>query len=190
MKEKQHTVIARSYATALFNASHKQGTLQRLREEAKVLGQLLTKKNGEQTHFLYFLMDPQQATESKVEMVRRVMKTRFSPLMVNLINGAIVRDRARYLPSIMEVFLQKIEEAEGIFHARVESAHELTFQEKLQLKKALESYTKAKLNIDYEINPDLIGGLVFRFKDVLIDGSLRRELKDLGNRLMRTQVLG
>lgn len=84
--------------------------------------------------------------------------------------------------------IQKAFEAEtnrraGIVDAVIASAHELSAQEKSQLTQVLERVTGKKVQAQYELNPQLIGGAAVRIGSTIYDGSVRERL----NRL-RTQL--
>lgn len=180
--ETEATLIIRSYAEALFNTSRKQGIVTRLIDEAKMLDKLLEQEPS----FRYFLEGPQIPTEDKHAVIAKVLKDRLNPLMFKLLSLIVDRERALYLQEILTEFQEVAERAEGIFPATVVSARELGFQEKLKLKTTMEKYTGSHLRIRYRLEPSLLGGIVFRFRDTLIDGSLQSKLKDLRNRLSAT----
>jgi F-type H+-transporting ATPase subunit delta len=189
MSRQQTSIVAASYAEALFRAARKQGILQRLQEECRVLSQVIKSGSGERSSLQVFIEDPQRPTEHKLELVDKVLKGRLNPLLVNLLRMLVERERCEFLKQILQLIQDKIEEAEGIFEAKVESAAELGFQEKLKLKAALEKFTNACLRLEYEVNPNLIGGLVFRFRDTLIDGSIQYGLQDLKRKMLEVRVL-
>ena len=184
MKQKQYTLIARSYAAALFGATRKQGILQRVREECRILAQTAERSPS----LLTFLDSPQVTTEQKFELLDKVFKTRFHEMLLLLLRMLVVRDRTGHLVEILERFEELVELAEGYHRAQVTSAHTLGFQDRLKLKSVLEKYTKFHLNIDYEVDPYLIGGVVFRADDLRIDGSLRGGLDEVRRRLSLVQI--
>lgn len=184
INQRQYSLIAKSYAQALFNGARKQGTLQRVGDEAKGLASVATKL----PRLLVFLDNPRVATEKKLELISNSLRARLSPLMMNLLIALIRRDRTGQLPDVLARFQELVEEAEGIQHAVVESAVELSFGDKLRLKGTLEKYTGSRLRIDYNVNPALIGGLVFRYRDLLVDSSISSGLADLRRRLLGAQL--
>jgi F-type H+-transporting ATPase subunit delta len=184
--QRQYSPIASSYATALFRAARRQGIVQRLMEETRVLREVLSRT----ADIDVFMSNPRVASEDKHALIDTVFKTRLSPLLMNVLHLSIDRDRTLLLDQMLERFQDLVEESEGIHHAIIETARELGFQEKLQLKAALEKFTASKLRIEYAVDPALIGGIVFRYGDTLIDSSIRRGLGQIAQRLRSTQVLG
>ena len=184
--QQQYSLVARSYATALFRTAQKQGILQRVREECRVLGEVA---RGKQKGLTIFMESPQISTEDKMAVFDRVLRPRVSQVLLKLIHLLVTRERRGVFADITELFELMVEEAEGIDHATVETARELRMQDKLRLKDALEKYTRRRLKIDFVVDPRLIGGLIFRYGDVLIDNSLRHGLDEIQERLRKTQVI-
>ena len=186
IKQREYSLVARSYATALFRSAQKQGILQRLQEECRVLLEVA----GTSPRLKIFLENPQRPTEHKLELLDKVLKPRLSPMLITLIHLLVVRDRTGLFSEIIELFDKMVEEAEGIHHAIIQTARELGMQDKLRLKEALETFTSHRLKINFLVDPNLIGGLVFRYRDVLIDTSLSSGLAEIRERLLGTQILG
>ena len=177
--ESENLVVG-SYAQALFNCGRAQGVIQRMIEDSNALATILQ----QQPMFQNFLEGPQISTAKKHDVVDKVIKGKINPLLLNLLYLMIDRERAVLLPRILQEFREVAERAEGIYPATVTSARELGFQEKLRLKGALEKYTHCQLRIRYRVAPHLFGGIVFRFRDVLIDSSVRHGLDELRKRFM------
>lgn len=172
------SIRAHSYAQALFNAGRTQGVVQRLVEESKMVAALL----AQQPTFRHFIEGPQISREKKRALVDTAFKNRVNPLLLNLLYMMVDRERAGILGDVLTEFQEVVERAEGTWPATISSARELGFQEKLKLKTALEKYTGFHLRLKYQVQPALMGGIVFRFRDVLIDGSVRRGLDRLRRR--------
>lgn len=167
-----------SYAQALFNVGQSQGVGAALLDESRELAATLKK----QPRLAFFLESPQIGTEKKHALLDKVFKKKLNPLLLNLLRILVNRERGILLSGILAEFEEIAERADGIWPARVSAARELGADERKKIQKALEKYTHSKLKIGYDVKPDLIGGLVFRFKDILVDGSIRHHLKRLRER--------
>jgi F-type H+-transporting ATPase subunit delta len=84
---------------------------------------------------------------------------------------------------IHEVYTEKLNQLENISEASVESANELPEAEKKKLKSVFEKQTGRKLNVHYEVNPSLLGGVVTRIGNHVYDGSIQTQLKHLESTL-------
>lgn len=184
MKQRQYSPIERTYAEALLGAARRLGVVARAQEEARALLKVL-KQNP---RLRLFLESPHIDAQEKSALLERVFKGRLTPVMMNLLQVLSARRRTTYLDETLELFQTLVEESEGIWRVDVTTAHELSMQEKLDLKGALEKYTKRQLNLDYNIDSRLIGGLVCRLRDFQIDASLRNGLEGLRWRMLHTTL--
>jgi F-type H+-transporting ATPase subunit delta len=105
------------------------------------------------------------------------------PTSLNLARVLIANDRVDYAPAIRDFFQAMLDARRGVVHARVTSAVPLADAEKAQLSNKLAAMTGGQVDLQTEVNPDLIGGLVVRIGDRLIDGSVRAKLVALRRQL-------
>lgn len=184
IRQRQRSVIARSYAEALFRAAEKVGAVDELARECETLEEVFRRN----ATTLFYLGSPQVPTEDKVALIDRVFAPRVSPLLTRMLKMMVERERVDYLVETLDYVQELIERARGIYPAIVASALELDAADRQRLQAALERYTGCRLNIEYQVDPNLIGGIVFRFRDTLIDGSLRAGLDNLRRRLLETAL--
>jgi len=109
MMQHQYTVVARTYAEALFAGARRLGIVQRALEEAKALGKIL----GRTPRLATFLDHPRIAREAKLATLERVFRSRISPLMLNLLRTLVTRRRTGHLAEILALFQELGEQAEG-----------------------------------------------------------------------------
>lgn len=167
-----------SYAAALLNVARGQGVIAGMREEAEALEATLKAQPQLQT----FLDGPQIATDKKVSLIERVFKGRVHPVLYNLLQMLIARSRTALLPGVLAEFEETAQRAEGIFPGIVTTARPLDEGERKKLLTALERSAACKLILDFQVRPELLGGVVFRYKDTLVDGSIRHGLNEIKRR--------
>lgn len=168
-----------AYAQSLFNVAKSQGVARQVAEECKALRAALAASPT----FVLFLEGPQIARGQKQRLVRAVFEKKLNPIVLNLFLVTIRRERAGLIPDILEEFQNVAERADGIFPADVTTARELGFQEKLKLKTALEKFARCHLRLNYDVRPEIRGGIIFKFQDSLVDGSIATKLEKLERKL-------
>lgn len=183
MKQRQYSLIANSYAEALYRAARAKGQTQRLFEESRTLAKTIIN----QPQFIVFLQSPQIANQPKHDLIEKVFGS-FSPILLRLLGMLVQRERVGQLTQILERFEELVEQAEGIYPATLSSAVDLGYQEQMALRAVLEKYTGFRLNIHFVVEPRLIGGLIFRCRDLLIDSSLHNALENLRRGLASTTI--
>lgn len=171
--------VVLAYAQSLFNVARSQGVVRQVTEECKALRGIFAASPD----FVRFLAAPQIAREQKKRVVRDTLAKKLNPVVLNLFLVTIQRERGGLIPEILEELQNVAERAEGIYPADVVTARELGFQEKLRLKTALEKFAKCHLRINYNIRPEIRGGIIFKFRDSLVDGSVTTKLEKLERKL-------
>ena len=102
----------------------------------------------------------------------------------NLIQLLLKRGRIEQLPRVAAEFRRLDDRRLGITHATATSATALTPDEVRALTARLEQSTGGRVELRVEVDPSLLGGLVVRIGDRLIDGSVRGRLERLRNQLI------
>ncbi len=106
------------------------------------------------------------------------------PKVLNLIALLLRRGRIEELPRVAAEFRRLDDERQGVTHATATSAAALTRDEVSALTERLEQTTGGRVALDIQVDPSLLGGLVVRVGDRLIDGSVRGRLERLRNQLV------
>ena len=183
MREKD-VPVHDTYAEALIDAVRATGRLDATFEEAIQLSQIL-KAHPELPRFLE---KPAIRNDEKKALIRTVFEGRLSTIMLHLGLLLVDKHRGAMWRDILNRFVELVERERGIFAARVDTAHELSMGERERLKESLERFTKQHLRIRYQTEEDLIGGVRFRYGDMMIDNTVRAFLSQLRVRLERVKV--
>ncbi len=177
-------VVSRRYAAALFSIGKEAGVaeLERYGASLSALGEAVEKTPRLAEAF----RNPVLSTEEKKKVVLSLLdvagggaaEQRFCALLAD-------KNRLQLLPAIAADFSAMLDEARGISRGVVTTAVELDDEHKNSIKNKLESQTERKLELEYVIDPSIIGGIVFRVGDVVYDASLRAQLDNLRESIKR-----
>jgi F-type H+-transporting ATPase subunit delta len=118
----------------------------------------------------------------KLALVERALAG-VDPLVLNLARLLVRRRRTSLGPQIAEAFQELIDRDKGISHATVTSAVPLSPDDKRAVERKLREITGGDVILDTEVDEGILGGLVVRIGDRLIDGSTRSRLIALKQRL-------
>jgi F-type H+-transporting ATPase subunit delta len=121
---------------------------------------------------------------SRLELAVASIGTQISRPVLNLIVLLLRRGRIDQLPRVAQEFARLDDKRQGIVHATVTSAAALSPDEVRALTQRLEQTTGDHVSLEVQVDPSLLGGLVVRIGDRLIDGSVRGRLERLRNRLV------
>jgi len=105
------------------------------------------------------------------------------PDILNLARLLLRRQRTRLAPQIAQAYQEILDKAKGISHATVTSAVPLSDDERREVQQKVEQMTGGTVVIQTEVDESILGGLIVRIGDRLIDGSTRSKLLALRQRL-------
>jgi F-type H+-transporting ATPase subunit delta len=170
---------ARRYAEAAFEVALRDDTVEAWRSELEMAGSIAS---DEQVGRM--LANPAVALETRTEMADSIFGVVVSRPVLNLIGLMIRRGRIEQLPKVATEFNRLDNARQGITVATATSAAPLSPAEIEALTERLETFTGGRVELDVQVDPSLLGGLVVRVGDRLIDGSVRGRLERLRNQLV------
>ena len=125
------------------------------------------------------LTDPRLPVERKQAIISDLLQSRVSTLTLNLVNFVISVGKARDLPAIADRLVQRAASAREKVVAEVRSAIELNEDTVRQLEQKLGDATGKNVEAKVVIDPSILGGIVAKVGDTVIDGSVKGRLADL-----------
>jgi F-type H+-transporting ATPase subunit delta len=170
---------ARRYAEAAFEVALRDGTLERWRAELDLAADVI----GD-PRIVANLANPAIASEKRAATLGEMLSRHVSGPVLNLIQLMLRRGRIEDVQRVASEFRRLDDERQGIVHASVTSAAELTQDEVRALTARLEQTTGGRISLEVDVDPSLLGGLVVRVGDRMIDGSVRGRLERLRNQLL------
>ena len=169
---------ARRYAEAVFGLGEESGTLPQWREDLETLADVARDQGA-----VAVLENAKTPVEQRLALLDRAL-TGMGPLARNLARLLVTRGRFALLPQIAEVFSEMLDERNGVVRAQVTTAVPLSDDEQHAIADRLRTLTAARdVRVQSRVEPTIIGGLIVRVGDRLIDGSTRSRLIQLRRRL-------
>jgi F-type H+-transporting ATPase subunit delta len=170
---------ARRYAEAAFSVAMRDDAVEAWRSELDSAAEIVGEERIGRA-----LANPSIPLETRLATAEDTFGKLVGNKMLNLIGLLLRRGRIEELPRLAAEFRRLDDERQGITHATATSASALTADEVRALTQRLEQYTGGRIQLDVEVDPSLLGGLVVRVGDRLIDGSVRSRLERLRNQLV------
>ena len=169
-------LVSKTYGEALFELVLEKGTMdEALAELNGVLGVL--KEHGELDRLL---THPKISKEEKISVMEQVFKGRISDDVLGFLLILIEKGRYTELPAVADYFISQVREYKNIGTAQVTSAFPVTEAQKKQIEEKLLSTTDyTAFEMEYQTDPSLIGGVIIRIGDRVVDGSVRNKLAKL-----------
>lgn len=178
-------LVSTTYADALFETGIEENTLDNLYDEALSVQQIL-KDNPD---FSRLMNHPKILKEDKEQIMESVFKGRLSDEFTGFLRLIVANKRYADIDSILEYFVLKVKEHKKIGIAYVTTPLELTAAQKEAVsKKLLDTTDYVSMEMNYMIDESLIGGMVIRIGDKVVDSSIRTKLEGLKKELSEIQL--
>ena len=178
-------LVTGTYGEALFELAVEEKKEQLFLDEVTTFIQLL-KENPE---FSVMLNHPKLLKEEKTEVLENVMRGKFSDEFTGFMLLVLSKDRYDEIDGILEFFVSKMKEHMKIGTAYVTSAVSLKDSQKKEIEKRLLETTAYKtMEMNFKVDESIIGGMVIRIGDRVVDSSIKSKLERLTRELQDVQI--
>ncbi|MDQ7833010.1 MAG: F0F1 ATP synthase subunit delta [Desulfovibrionaceae bacterium] len=177
-------IIARRYAKALFSLGLGQGG-DAVSAYGKDLEELAAVLENVPELMRVFANPIFVASEKKAVLDGVLAKLSVSPVVKNFLGLLAEKERLSFLPEIAVYFRTLLDEAQGVVRGRLVTALNLAEARRDQIKSKLEAQTGKKLVLDFAVDPEILGGVMLKVGDKVLDASLRAQLQILKEQIKR-----
>src|SRR5256714_5515827 len=171
--------IARRYAMAIFDIARKQNTIDRTLEDVKEIAQLFAIRK-----LAYLLQEPKIPVQRKETAIRQALGDKVLPTSLNLALLVVQRELVELMPNIASELEQLVLDYKNQAIAEVTTAMKLDDAHTNLIKQALERRTGKTILVETKVQPEILGGVITRIGDQVIDGSIRYRLSALRQQLL------
>lgn len=172
--------IARNYAEALLALARKakdlDGWAEMISDFAAAVEQDATLRR--------FLESPRVSAAQKDEVITKAVQDRVPKLFLEFLRALLRNRRQMLIPEIAVEFANLVDESAGRVHARVTVAKETSAEENNVIARELSRAVGKDVVPHMNVNPAILGGVVVRIGDTVMDGSVRRRLATLRRRML------
>lgn len=173
------SAAARRYAQAVFDIGTEQGTLPAWDTDLRVLRETLESSPA----LIRILENPETVQAEKDRLIERLFADTVSHTAYKFIRLLLHHRRLLLGPQIQEAFEAMYLDAQGIAFADVTTAIPLTPLEEVNVAESLAKITGKTIKLRTHVDPEIIGGILARVGDQLIDGTVTTRLRQLKHRL-------
>lgn len=173
--------VARRYSLALADVVAKTQDAETVTNELKTWAEIMSSNSNLSGAF----SNPAIAHASKEKVLESLIgKTKPSKTTANFLRVLLRNGRLTNLADINQSFAKVLEERAGFVSAKIVSARELSDKEKKDLKSNVEKMTGKKVSLDFDIDQNIIGGVVTTIGSTVYDGSIKTKLENLKQQLV------
>ena len=173
---------ARRYARALFRLAEEESRSREVLRELDALAEVF-EAHPAAREALFRPLHPQRERQRVLEALADRLGS--SPTVRQFCAVLVEHRRLSDFAEIHAEFARLVDVAAGRVQAEVRSAHPLGDAQRDRLRRALAAHTGKEVDLEVTVDPSLIGGVVARVGDLVIDGSLRLQLEQLRTTLTK-----
>lgn len=178
-------LVSKTYGEALFELAVEEEKVDVFMEEITEIRKVL----AQNTDFAKFMNHPKILKEEKLEVLENVFKGRIADELTGFLTLIVTKDRYHEIDAVLDYFLTEIKSYKGIGIAYVTTASALSGpQQKEVEQKLLETTSYQRMEMHYAVDESLIGGMIIRIGDRVVDSSIKTKLNELTKQLMKIQL--
>lgn len=177
--------VAAVYAKALIGSTEKTGKTDAVVDE---LGSLVSEVLVKHPGFEATLGSPRLGADEKLAMIDRVFGDRASQELQTFLKVLCQHERLDCLKEVASEARKIRNDLRNKVAVEVVTAHELTDQQKSDIQHELQVKMSCEVDLTHKIDEDIIGGIVVRVGDTVVDGSVRNQLQQMKSKAVKTVV--
>ena len=178
-------LVSTTYGEALFELAVSENKEDEILSEIGSLKEIL----AENPELSKLMNHPKILKEDKLSVIEEIFRGRVSDELVGFLHLLVVKDRYAEIDEILECFTDKMKKHKGIGVAFVTTPEELSDKLRKDVEKRLLETTDFKtMEMHYDVDESLIGGMVIRIGDRVVDSSVKSKLTKLQSDLLKTQL--
>ncbi len=178
--------VPRRYAKALLTLGKEDGNYKAYGEGLQGFALLLERE----PELKDALLNPVYGREERRKLLLKMIKLlQMSPMLGNLLKLLFDKHRLGAIAGVSQAYQQLMDELEKVSRAKVKAAIPLDEAAQKRLRQALEKLTGTTVVMEVEEDPGIIGGVLARVGDLVLDGSVRTQLFSLKESLIKGEVL-
>jgi F-type H+-transporting ATPase subunit delta len=166
--------IAEVYARALFEVAQEQDKLDEIHEQLDAFAQAV----GENIDLARFFFSPYFSTEDKKDALHKAVDGADDAVM-NFLEALIERHRMPVIFRIRDRFGELWEEERRLLPVEITSAVELDEKTVREIGDSIGKQVDRKVELSSRVDPEILGGVVLRVGNFVLDASIRHRLEQL-----------
>jgi ATP synthase F1 delta subunit len=172
--------IAQVWARALFEVAKEHDLLDQVREDLRAFVDAL----NDSRDLMVFFFSPYFSTQEKKDGLKRAVSGG-EPVFMNFLEALIERHRMPALFRINARYEILWEDERDLLPVEVTSAVELDKATVSSIGDRIGEQTKRTVELSSKVDPDILGGIVLRVGNVILDASIRNRLEQLRKQVAR-----
>ena len=172
---------AKSYSQALYELASEEKKLNDVEEHAISIINLISQSED----FNSLIKDPTNKQDDQINSINIIFERfNLNSLLKKFLNFLVVKRRFFYVEKILKDFVMICSKKRGEISAKLTVAKELNENEINKIKDELSQNFGSNVKLNYNYDPNLIGGLIMQVESVMIDTSIKNKLQKIENKMI------
>jgi len=176
--------VPTTYAQALLDLTA--SDFEKVASEFEELVDVLSKES----RLLDFFSSPLIKAENKVAALEKSMRGKVNNTLVNFLCVLAERDRLSQIAKVYEVYRYLVDRKLGMRSVSVTTAFELDASAKQSVESSLQAYFNSKLHLYFDVEPNVIGGVLVRSEGQEIDATILRKIENVRSIMKSKKFFG
>ena len=172
---------AKSYSQAFYELALEEKNLNDVEDHAVSIIKLISQSED----FNSLIKDPTNKQDDQLNSINIIFeKFNLNNLLKKFLNFLVVKRRFFYVEKILKDFVMICSKNRGEISAKLTVAKELNENEIIKIKDELSKNFGSNVKLNYNYDPNLIGGLIMQVESVMIDTSIKNKLQQIENKMI------
>lgn len=186
IKDNNSEIAAKRWAKALMELSlenegiSKETILANLKEIAETI--------NSSDELSSVINNPSVSVEEKQIVLCKLFQNQILPIVYNFLYVLNLRKRVNIISEIAKEFSKELDEYNNTTHVEITSAINLDDGKKQVIKDRVSEKLHKNVIVNWDTNPDIIAGLVFKIDETVVDNSVQHRLEDLSKNIISNQT--
>ncbi len=178
-------LISKTYGNALFELAVEEQKIDVFAEEIKEIMQILKAH----TQLQQLMKHPKIVKEEKISILESIFKGNIQDELTGFLVLIIMKDRYSEIEQILNYFLEQVKALKKIGVCNVVTAIELQQEQKSKVEqKLLDTTDFLSMEMNYQVDQSIIGGMVIRIGDRVVDSSIATKIGEMQKELLKIQL--
>jgi F-type H+-transporting ATPase subunit delta len=170
--------ISVRYSKALFLTAREKGLVDKVREDMLYILELTSLEDVKE-----LLLSPVVENSVKKNALNALLKDKIDELSVKMVNLTVNNNREMFLQGIARSYIQEADRFNGITRATLTTAREISERVKKDIVALIEKGLDTRVDMAELVDPSITGGFMLKVEDLLIDGSVKSQLRKIRKQL-------
>ena len=178
-------LISKTYGEALYEIALQEEQTTEYLSQIRQLRKIL----DENPDFVRLMLHPSVSKPEKLSIAESVFRGRLADQLVGFLLTVVDKERFGELDAIFDYYTDRVKEEQGIGVAYVTTPERIDVVTQKEVeRKLLETTSYKEMEMHFETDPSIIGGIVIRIGDRVADASVRSRIDDLTKQLLEIQL--